>query len=210
MGICMFMRKGSVHTKPGSRLPSGYTELEYIESTGEQYIDTEVTPNQDTGVSIDFQMSVISGWKSIYGARKTNANVDSYQLWHTGTAFGFYYASKNTTWSGLNGTARHSIVANKNTAVANGTASVSLAYSAFTTNYPMFLFAANTAGSVESTGDNVAMKLYSCQIYDNGTLVRDFVPAMNSSGVVGLYDRVTASFFGNAGTGTFTAGPEVA
>ena len=31
--------------KGDSRLPSGYTELEYIESSGTQYVDTGVVPN---------------------------------------------------------------------------------------------------------------------------------------------------------------------
>ena len=52
-------------------------------------------------------------------------------------------------------------------------------------------------------GRNLAAKLYSCQIYDNGTLVRDYVPCMTADGEVGLYDVVTRMFFGNAGTGVF-------
>ena len=33
-------------------LPSGYTRLEYIESTGTQYIDTGFIPNQDTRIDM--------------------------------------------------------------------------------------------------------------------------------------------------------------
>ena len=36
--------------KGDSRLPSGYTELEYIESSGAQYVDTGVVPNNKGGV----------------------------------------------------------------------------------------------------------------------------------------------------------------
>lgn len=36
--------------KGDSRLPSGYTELEYIESSGTQYVDTRVVPNNKGGV----------------------------------------------------------------------------------------------------------------------------------------------------------------
>ena len=53
------------------------------------------------------------------------------------------------------------------------------------------------------------IKLYSCQIYDNGTLVRDFVPCQTTDGTIGLWDDVNSVFYGNAGTGTFTAGPEI-
>ncbi|MBQ4353596.1 MAG: discoidin domain-containing protein [Clostridia bacterium] len=50
------------------------------------------------------------------------------------------------------------------------------------------------------------MRMYSCQIYDNGTLVRDFVPCVDYSGEVGMYDLVSAVFYGSSGTGAFTAG----
>ena len=46
-------------------------------------------------------------------------------------------------------------------------------------------------------------KWYEVQIYDNETLVRDLVPAKNSSGTVGLYDNVGGVFYTNAGTGDF-------
>ena len=53
------------------------------------------------------------------------------------------------------------------------------------------------------------MRVYWFKIYDNGTLARDFVPCKNASGAVGLYDTVDGQFYANAGTGTFTAGPEI-
>ena len=51
------------------------------------------------------------------------------------------------------------------------------------------------------------MKLYYCKIWDNGSLVRNFIPCKNTSGTLGLYDAVNNVFYTNAGTGTFTAGP---
>ena len=39
--------------KGSSRLPSGYTQLEYIQSSGTQYIDTGIKPNQDTSIEIE-------------------------------------------------------------------------------------------------------------------------------------------------------------
>ena len=45
------------------------------------------------------------------------------------------------------------------------------------------------------------------KINNNGTLVRDFIPAKNASGVVGMYDTVSGQFFTNQGSGDFIAGP---
>ena len=53
-------------------------------------------------------------------------------------------------------------------------------------------------------------KIYSAKLYDNGTLVRDFIPVRrHSDGAIGMYDKVTDTFFGNAGTGTFIAGNDI-
>ena len=43
-------------------------------------------------------------------------------------------------------------------------------------------------------------------MYDNGTLIRDFIPCKNASGVIGLWDDVNGVFYQNAGSGTFDAG----
>ena len=46
-------------------------------------------------------------------------------------------------------------------------------------------------------------------IWESDTRVRDFIPCKNPSGAVGLYDTVNGTFYGNSGTGTFAAGPEI-
>lgn len=54
------------------------------------------------------------------------------------------------------------------------------------------------------------MKLYSFKIYDNGTLIRDFIPCYRvADNEVGLYDIVNNQFYTNQGTGSFTKGPDV-
>ena len=57
----------------------------------------------------------------------------------------------------------------------------------------------------------VSGNTYHCKIYSTeGTLVRDYIPCQTTAGEVGLWDDVNSVFYGNAGTGTFTAGPVVA
>lgn len=52
-------------------------------------------------------------------------------------------------------------------------------------------------------------RIYSLKIHRTGVLVRDFIPVR--VGQVGyMYDRVTRRLFGNAGTGAFVLGPDVA
>ncbi|MDY6152100.1 MAG: hypothetical protein SPI06_01690 [Terrisporobacter sp.] len=51
---------------------------------------------------------------------------------------------------------------------------------------------------------------YKVKIYDNGILVRDFIPIKTTTNIYGLWDKVNKVFYKNAGTGTFTGGPAVA
>lgn len=188
-----------------SRLPEGYQEVEYIESSGTQYIDTGVKPNQDTGVTIDFQLTNVSSWQCIFGAANSAQNADEYGVWHSGTKFGFYYASTNVT-VGVNATTRHQFVCSKNSLSVDGTAYSSPVYTNFTTNYNLILCAVNYAGNINYSA---SVKLYSAKIYANGVLVRDFIPCKNVNGVVGLWDNVNNQFYTNSGSGTFTAGRDV-
>ena len=52
------------------KLPDGYTQLDYIENTGDEYIDIKFVPNQDTRVVMDFQLtSSASTGYALFGSR---------------------------------------------------------------------------------------------------------------------------------------------
>ena len=71
----------------------------------------------------------------------------------------------------------------------------------------MYIFALHRA-SIYNTGTSI--RCYYFKIWDNGTLIRDLIPAKRiSDGVTGLYDIVNDKFYTNAGSGTFTAGPNM-
>ena len=67
--------------------------------------------------------------------------------------------------------------------------------SAFTRNNNLHLFRSDT-------NDTDGAYVYYLKVYDNDTLVRDFVPALNSNNQAGLYDKVTKQFYLPSGTGT--------
>ena len=81
----------------------------------------------------------------------------------------------------------------------------------FSSNGTIALFASNSNGTVDNY---VAMRLYACRVHSQSsgptyTYYRDFVPCIDPSGAVGLYDLLGKKFYRNNGTGTFTAGPPV-
>lgn len=205
MGKCLFMRKGETHTEPNVGLPSGYTELTYIESTGTQYIDTEFKPTANTKVEVDIDfLSANTTYNCVFGVGQTSSN--QFVVYRNGSSMtGQVYSTKTYTTSGVANTGRNQCVLSNST-FRYGSYSVAVTAESFIYTYPVFLFAMNSVGSATLQSHQ---KLYSCQIYDNGTLVRDFLPCINPSGEIGLYDTVNKKFYGNKGTGVFI-GSEVA
>ena len=186
-------------------LPSGYTKLDYIESSGTQYIDTGFIPNQDSAVHIVCQPTVASGWQGIFGARSaTNVGEFGVDI-PAGTTLRSVYGTGNVTTTVSTVATKLDIYKNKNVCTING-AVLTNSTETFSSGYPIWIFDKNTAGS---KWNPCSMKLYSCKVYDNGTLVRDFIPCKNASGTLGLWDNVNSVFYVNAGTGVFIAGPEV-
>lgn len=59
----------------------------------------------------------------------------------------------------------------------------------------------------ESSWCGFVGRMYYLKIKKDGVLVRDFVPALDTDGVVCFYDRVTKTFFYNQGNGYLSAGP---
>ena len=189
-------------------LPSGYKRLEYIKSTGTQYIDTGFKPNQNTRVLCKAILEVISNTANwLYGARYSTSSKMfgfvaasmGYYRTYFGNTIGSFDASLNTTSPFI-------LDQNKNVTTFNGSSSVTNTMATFSTPVNLALFAANTNGTIAKGKASI----YSCQIYDNGNLVRDFIPCQKPDGTVGLWDDVNSVFYGNAGTGTLTAGPVVA
>lgn len=190
-------------------LPSGYKRREYIQSSGTQYIDTGFKPNNNTKVVIAFELTENTGkHQIIFGARSSSSS-GQYVLGFTGhrspavwrSDFGSNQVtfSSNLTWSG-----NHNATKNGNICTLDAE-SVTNTASTFESTVNLLICAGNTGGNVDNY---TKAKVYSCKIYDNGTLARDFIPCKNASGLVGLWDDVNNTFYSNAGSGTFTAGPE--
>lgn len=182
--------------------------LEYIESSGTQYINSGFKPNQNTRVIMDIEILSTSGTTcAIFGGRNaTGTSNNSFVLWKISqSAFRSDYRS-NTLNISVTPTGRHLIDKNKNSTNIDGT-TVTHTAGTFQSSYPLVIFANNGLGTIESR--KVHARLYYCQIYDNNTLIRDYLPIRTEDGQVGLIDMLTETFYPNLGTGSFTAGPSV-
>lgn len=195
---------GSDEEEP-SLLPDGYTQKEYIQSSGTQYIDTLFKHNQNTRVVMDVQATetpTANVW--VFEGRISTSKARHGVFFHQAGANKWYgdYSGQRKEFSSVTSTERLSIDFNKNVLSINGE-SVTFTSDTFQSTVNLILLAANTNGTIAG---RASARLYSCKIYDNGTLIRDFIPCTNPSGVAGLYDVAGNAFYANAGTGNFTAG----
>ena len=182
-------------------LPSGYTKLDYIESSGTQYINTGFKPNQNTRCVIDIE-NLSSAQAAFFGAR-ANQNAASFTYFSlTATTGRSDYGSSKQSMSFTNTVGRYTVDQNKNVCTANGVTATGTANTFQLTNN-LYLMAVNQA---DAAIQNAKMKLYSAKVYDNGTLVRDFIPCKNANDTLGLWDNVNSVFYANAGKGTFGTG----
>ena len=200
-------------------LPSEYQEVEYIQSSWTQYINTGYTGSSNT--KIDTKLSIttrLSNYDIFYGS------LWNWTGWQPCTFIQSNYPDNNKirvvnyTNSGSNKKYVDSInnleygktynIIHTNTSfiidwVSQGTMSATT----YTLTYPFWIFWVNNHSSFAQP---CAMKLYSFKIYESWTLVRDLVPCYRKSdNVIGLYDLVNNQFYTNSWTGTFTKWSDV-
>lgn len=201
---------GVAFLAPGE-LPAGYTRLEYIESTGSQYIDTGFNPKFDTRVVFDISDLSSDAGQILLGSRSAvgpNAKEQFLIYRNTTTTIRTdYFNGSNKTLNISDTSGKTTIDKNANVTSMFGVTVTDTAATSGEVPYPLYLFALNESGTPLNL--MAKMKGRSCQIYDGATLVRDYIPAKNGGGEAGLFDMVSMTFYADAAGVGFVAGPEV-
>lgn len=194
----------------GERFAEVDEVLPYIETTGGQYIDTGYAANLNTAVEVTFQTN--SGNKWLFGSRTSGGASNTYAV-HVSSMNSIWFQmandSSSTQFSVGNFTNKQStITVNKDAAYFNGVQIGTVGRTSFGDNtLSLYLGVINVNGS--GTDRPFVGKIYSMRIWDNGELVRFFVPARDKDGNVGFYDLVTHQMFLNAGSGNFAYGHSI-
>lgn len=200
----------SANTGEVALLPDGYTALEYIESTGTQWINTGFTPDSNTRFTGELLVTEGTQIEYLFGCRG-----DSSSGWSgcvgilvkSGDSFRSDYGGiDGVTIDGAKRGERY--ILDKDRETCNlGPYSVTNGAMSFSSGLNMYLFGCNEAGQALYLA---SMRLWSFSIYDNGSKVRDFIPARRESdGAIGMFDVLNGKFHGNSGTGSFIAGPDI-
>ena len=189
-----------------------YVELEYIESTGTQYIDTLFCPNQDTTCEVSLYKNTNNACR-IFGAWSTSYHENTFSIGTDGPD-NSYIGYDSQYDGGNNGrkiptipNGNHIVGLYKNVYKLDNNIIKTYNYQNFTCTRSIYLFAQHTHNeALEQYG---AYRLYYCKIWNNDTLVRDLIPVKRKSdNVICMYDLGSKQFYTNSGTGTFIAGPE--
>ena len=198
-------------------LPSWYTQVEYLESDGTQYIDTGIVLNSKATITTvgqfmsDTTPNPITIWGFMGNSNMPRWGCSVYtNRWlmdlNSTTNSSDANTNKHTFVNETNGTTTYnsyvdgvSIYSNP-MGIANPTSYISNVLSAY-------IFArnnSNTAGNFSSS------RIYSFNIVQDDIEVINLIPARrNSDNVLGMFDLVSQTFLTNSGTGTFTAGADI-
>lgn len=187
-------------------------EVEYIisQSGQQQCIDTGFKPNQNTRVVGEMTIQYSTAWNPIlgtYGGAKGSNKFFSIEL-QTNKKFLSYYRTGSPYLYNILADGTHTFDLNKNVWKIDNT-SHSFTYNNFQANFNFIIFGeTNYTGGLMS-GGQVEFKSPYFQIYDNNTLVRDYISVrVGSDGF--FYDKVNGILYGNAFNDTkFGVGPDV-
>lgn len=189
-------------------------EIEYLEGTGTQYVDTGIIPFDHRAV-VEFQRpSATSKVGYICAAYNIN-NCRFYPIFtYTEYEGKYFYISKPDNvhlYSKISDTQRHIVDYNSENHYCyfdgNYVGATTAMPSSNLTNSVMLWCIINN-GEAQNISET---RIFSVKLFDRiyNTLVCDLIPVR--VGQVGyMYDRVTRKLFGNAGTGAFVLGPDVA
>lgn len=198
-----------------SYLPSTYKQVEYIEGTGTQYIDSGYKPKAITGVSATYQFTEVATLQQrVYGTQgvtSTNTSI-GYALYINGAGgWSYAYNDGEGNWVAIGVTAdpgKHTFRLNVNPgyySLDNGLDTAMSGSITKTSLYNLYIMAKSYADGAAQFGK---LKLYDFMIFESGTALRKYVPCYRvSDSTTGLCDMLNNStFYPGAGTGTLNKG----
>lgn len=190
-------------------LPSGYTQVEYVTMPSGSYIDTGILENNFTNPKIvtTFRMD-------------NPGDLDWFGGGTSGIIWNVAPGALYLRWGSTNA---------RNLSFASGSSALDLLFTTFhklessgTTTFTVkvddkIIGTSSSGFEGFSSGQTIRINRSSrpfvasatwksFKIYNDDTLLFDGVPCINPSNVVGMFDTVSQTFFGNKGSGSFVAG----
>ena len=197
------------------KLPSDYQRVEYIESTGKQYLELDYIASNITVAKGTYQLTDTDKGLMLFGSRKSSQTTGiGYALnWGGNSKPYCYYNTFNRGGDSALTTKqidldKHELNKDKNKLYIDGELIHTLTnQGTFKTPYNMIIFGCNSNGTISYLSK---AKIFNLQFYDNDVLKVDLIPCYRKSDkTVGMYDLVTGTFYINKGTDAFLKGEDV-
>ena len=202
--------------KSGAPLPYD-AEVEYLENTGNQWIKTDFIPDQDSQVEFSFMnlnhdTSIYNLWVSGTFLSKNNTKMFGVRISKSDSEIECFTMPVRLHYYGQNiGIKLNAQFRDKTWTIGDVSSDVA---SDFTCRAPLPLLGINYGTT--SYGYQVRApfigRIYSFKAWQNGTLVRDFIPVRfaNEDGASegAMFDKASGQLFRNSGTGAFILGPD--
>ena len=191
---------------PPSPIPSDYTELNYIQSSGAQWLDPQMDIPESTDtiqVQVKFAFTSIQrNYQDIVAMKQSLSDISTpYGLFFGSDADGNFFAKCDYCGEKYHTKKSHYEKVNDGTESATAFVATESGQT-----LPLMLFA--TWLGDYGVMEYAMAKMYYCRIYKNGTLVHDLLPcSRNADDKIGMYDIVAGAFRTNGGSGAdFTGG----
>lgn len=184
-----------------------YQEVEYIQSTWTQYINTSIAASDTKWVYMklstqDRSTDLVYFWASAWGDTRFviwNASNQMYIAWNSKNNVSI---SANTIYE-----VKNNYLNDRKIYLNTSLVTSSLWTLSSSNTYNVKIFAWNYSWN---TSFNCKIRLYSLKISDSGNIIADFVPCYRKSdSVIWLYDLVNNQFYTNAWSWTFTKWSDV-
>ena len=181
---------------------------EYLDAPCSSYINTQYKPNNNTRIVMD--LTVQGAREYWYGVWDRAYNNGSFLAANDGAAAGVVHFGFGNTFNNgpsLLSNGRHVVDFDKGVLwIDNAGKYEASSTSSFQLSNNLYLFLINKIGTPYVHDDEQGtIRMHSCRIYDNGTLVRDYTPRQRN-GEWMLYEARSGSYVGNSGAGTFGGG----
>ena len=197
--------------------PNSYQTLNYIESTGTQWINTGIIPNENMKFDVEIAFITTDSTSYVFGADKNyytgyNMAIDWSRRIAEGVR-GIFGGKQNGAYmiqSKVNPIVgkKYKIVLEKNKITVDSTVNNNTSnWAEIEISWPIVLFATNRNETIMNLH---GLRIYSFKVYENEKLIQSLIPCYNRiNNEIGFYDVVNDSFLTNQGTGEFIKGEEV-
>jgi hypothetical protein len=202
---------------------TGYRMVEYLKSTGTQYIVTDIVPTYSTRTELDCKFDVTNydnvnvvffgiqagGDGKWYltslekGSGSSRRNCSFY------IGFQWYSGISSVTITDVSYSSRNIVVCHyPRSAYGSNTITITEQITQQQPDVGVTFFGVTNTNGISGRAFNVGdMYLYGAKMYDNGNLSHNLIPVERTQdNELGLLDVMTGVFYTNTGTGTFAKG----